>query len=113
MEASKFKNMVVIKNLPSNIVEEAIVILKSNKKIKKLEKIEKGKLSEVETIKEKDNNYVVKEAEMLISNYINKIENKESKKQNKDINRKYKRLKNYAFITSLIIFLQAMILFAK
>ena len=113
MEASKFKNMVVIKNLPSNIVEEAIVILKSNKKIKKLEKIEKGKLSEVETIKEKDNNYVIKEAEMLISNYINKIENKESKKQNKDINRKYKRLKNYAFITSLIIFLQAMILFAK
>ena len=41
MEASKMKNMVVLKNLPSNLVEEAIVILKSNKHVKKLEKIEK------------------------------------------------------------------------
>ena len=42
METSKMKNMVVLKNLPSNLVEEAIVILKSSKKVKKLEKIEKN-----------------------------------------------------------------------
>ena len=35
MEASKLKNMVILKNLPSNLVEEAIVILKENKKVKK------------------------------------------------------------------------------
>ena len=37
MKQSELKNMVILKNLPSNIVEEAIVILKANKKIKKLE----------------------------------------------------------------------------
>lgn len=35
METSNMKNIVVLKNLPSNIVEEAIVILKGNKKNKK------------------------------------------------------------------------------
>ena len=45
------KNMVVLKNLPSNLVEEAIVILKSSKKVKKLEKIEKNKMEKVESIK--------------------------------------------------------------
>ena len=38
METSNMKNIVVLKNLPSNLVEEAIVILKSSKKVKKLEK---------------------------------------------------------------------------
>ena len=41
METSNMKNMVVLRNLPSNLVEEAIVILKSSKKVRKLEKIEK------------------------------------------------------------------------
>ena len=30
METSKMKNMVVLKNLPSNMIEEAIVIFKEN-----------------------------------------------------------------------------------
>ena len=30
MDISNMKNMVVLKNLPSNIVDEAIVILKNN-----------------------------------------------------------------------------------
>ena len=42
MEASNLKNMVVLKNLPSNIVDEAIIVLKTNKKAKKLQKIEKN-----------------------------------------------------------------------
>ena len=42
MESSNMKNMVILKNLPSNLVEEAIIILKSNKKAKKLEKIDKN-----------------------------------------------------------------------
>ena len=43
METSKMKNMVVLKNLPSNIVEEAIIILKSNTKKRNLQKIENNK----------------------------------------------------------------------
>ena len=37
MSTENMKNMVVLKNLPSNIVDEAIVILKPNIKLKKLE----------------------------------------------------------------------------
>ena len=33
MNQGELKNMVVLKNLPSNIVEEAIIVLKTNKKI--------------------------------------------------------------------------------
>lgn len=35
MSIESMKNMVVLRNLPSNIVEEAIVILKPNVKLKK------------------------------------------------------------------------------
>lgn len=115
MEASKMKNMVVLKNLPSNLVEEAIVILKSGKKVKKLEKIEKNKRAESNgTIERKDQDYVLKEAEMLVANYITSLE----KQENKTIkitktNKKYKRLKQYAYISSFIIFIQALMLLAK
>ena len=42
MEENNLKNIVVLKNLPSNIVEEAIVVLKGNK-IKLPEHIESKK----------------------------------------------------------------------
>ena len=37
MSIESMKNMVVLKNLPSNIAEEAIVILKPNVKLKNLD----------------------------------------------------------------------------
>ena len=42
MSDKNMKNIVVLKNLPSNLVDEAIVILKSKKTAKKLELIEKN-----------------------------------------------------------------------
>lgn len=114
MSQSNLKNMVVLKNLPSNIVEEAIVILKTNKKIKKLEKIEKCKISDDMESKKKDNDYILKEAEMLVSNFISGLEEKKLKKKNdsKKIEQKYKRIKNYAYMTSLIIIIESLMLFA-
>ena len=41
MNSNQMKNIIVLKNLPSNIVDEAFIILKNNKKIKSLERIEK------------------------------------------------------------------------
>ena len=32
MEKSQMKNIVILKNLPSNLIEEAFVVLKSRKK---------------------------------------------------------------------------------
>ena len=115
MEQSKMKNMVVLKNLPSNIVEEAFVVLKNNKKAKKLEKVEKIQNNNFTTSNKNKNDYVLKEAEMLISNYLNRIE---EKKQNIDIfnrskNKKYRRLKNYAYISSCIILIQTMMLIIR
>ena len=46
METSKMKNMVVLKNLPSNMIEEAIVIFKENSKIKAKDVINKVKFKE-------------------------------------------------------------------
>lgn len=116
MEESKLKNMVVLKNLPSNLIEEAIIVLKSNKKVKKLEKIDKdgGNESNVtrKDINKKD--FVVKEAELVLSSYISKIENNNTVKQKKiEQNKKVKRLKNYAYLSSLVIFLQLMLLIIK
>ena len=74
MESSDMKNMVVIKNLPSNMVEEAIIIFKENQRVKERELIERGcniNSSETQT---KSRDYILKEAEMLVTDYIKKIE---------------------------------------
>ena len=114
MSQSNLKNMVVLKNLPSNIVEEAIVILKTNKKVKRLEKIEKSKISEDTSCKKKEKDYILKEAEMLVSNYISSLEGKkqEKKMNNKKMEQKYKRIKNYAYMASLIILIETIMLLA-
>ena len=67
MQEGKLKNMVILKNLPSNLVEEAIVILKSNKDAKKLVKIEEHNKGDNLPKKGIEKEYVLKEAEMLIS----------------------------------------------
>ena len=80
MQTSNLKNMVVLKNLPSNIVDEAIIILKPNKKIKKLEVVDKNRNINTEEAENKTETYILREAEMLVSNYISKLENKNNRK---------------------------------
>ena len=116
MEASRLKNTVVLKNLPSNIVEEAILILKENKKIKRLEKIEKNKSSmqkeQREKTKEKD--YILKEAEMLVNSYVSKVERKDSKDMfNKNIKQKYNKIKKYSYFITGFAILEAFIIIMK
>ena len=110
MEASNLKNMVVLKNLPSNIVDEAIIVLKTNKKAKKLQKIEKNNQVDKEEKKVKD--YILKEAEMLVNSYISKVEIKDIKKDNvsqKQKNR-YEKLKKYSIATTVLCIIQAIII---
>lgn len=111
MEASKLKNMVVLRNLPSNIVDEAIIILKTNKKVKKLQKIEQNKKLQSNENTKKDKEYILKEAEMLVNNYISKIENNNKKDIfNKDLKKKYVKLKKYSMIISIMCIIQALII---
>lgn len=110
MEKNNMKNIVVIKNLPSNLVDEAIVILKSNKNAKKLEYI-CGTSSSENKEKSKNKDYIIKEAESVISSYISKIDgSKKNKKTKIDIDKKYSRLKIYSIvisITLLIVFIKS------
>ena len=110
METSKLKNMVVLRNLPSNLVDEAIIVLKSNKKIKKLEKIEKNRGTSLEKTK-KDKEYILKEAEMIVNEYMSKIENKDKKEIfNKEAKIKYKKLRKYAIVTTILCAIQTILL---
>ena len=112
MNQSNLKNMVILKNLPSNLIEEAIIILKSNKKIKKLEKIENNKSIDNSSEKKQEKDYLVREAEMIISNYILKLEEKKNINtiNNQKINKKYKKLKIYSYIATIIMIIQALLL---
>ena len=111
MESSNLKNMVVLKNLPSNIVDEAIIILKASKKIRKVEKIDQSKNIIEKEKNTKDKDYILKEAEMLVNNYVSKIENKEEKDiLNKCIKQRYKKLKKYALITTIVCLIQTVLL---
>ncbi len=107
MQEGNFKNTIVLKNIPSNIVDEAIIVLKENKKAWKLEKVDKVKNNiEEKKINHIKKDYVIKEAEMIISEYI-KIKEKEEKiEKNISDNKKYKRIKKYAFLSTTIIIIQ-------
>lgn len=107
MNESKMKNMVVLKNLPSNIVEEAYVILKPNKNFKVA--MQKQENADARLIAD----YVVKEAEMVISNYLSKIEEKKAirNQEVEKIQKKYKKLKNTSMILAGILLLNIIINF--
>lgn len=117
METSNLKNMIVLKNLPSNIVDEAIVVLKPNKNAKKFQKIEKNKEKSEIQEEAKDKDYILKEAEMLVNNYISKIENEDknikqtmSKHTQSKLSEKYEKLKKYAISVTAICILQIFVI---
>ncbi len=117
MEETKLKNIIVLKDLPSNIIEEAFVIVKSNKHIKEFEKIEKteknNKISE-KTKNINNDRHIIKEAEFVVSSYLSKLD--ESKIVNNselNKNKKYKKIKIYSYISTVIILVQFIISLIK
>lgn len=104
MSNDNLKNIVVLKNLPSNLIDEAIVILKSKKTARKLELIEKSSVSRYK----RNNNskdYVVKEAENVVANYIANLEkNKNKKNVYNNMETKYKKIKAYSIFISILLF---------
>ena len=106
METSKMKNMVVLKNLPSNMVEEAIIIFKENSKIKTKDVINKSnKLNQVQG---KSKDIIFKEAEMLINDYVKRVEVEKNKnifdkKISNNFLKKYSIIITILFIISLTI----------
>lgn len=111
MDINKMRNMVIFKDLPSNLIEEAFVVLKENQKIEKLEYAE----NKFEKFSGKNNDenadeIVVKEAELLISNYINELENYENvgKKTEDVLLKKCKYFRTSSIILSCLLFITCM-----
>ena len=109
MNTNQMKNMIVLKNLPSNIVEEEIIILKNNKKIKSLDRVEKQTSNSME--KQSSGEYIVKEAEIVIGNYLSKIEKEKQMKSYsvKQIENRYKRMKILSIVLGIIIIVNVII----
>ena len=111
MNQGNLKNTVVLKNLPSNIVEEAIIVFKANIKLKEEQELDNNK--NIEKNKEKD--YILKEAEMLVNNYIRRVEEKKKIKNEiqKKVDKKCKNLKKYVFIMSIVFVLETIFIIIK
>ena len=102
MSKEKRKNMVILKNLPSNILEEAIVILKPNVDARSFEEINN----------KNDNiykDYIINEAKMIISNYISTIEMNKDEEKTKKFKVKFKLFKGISFILGLLLILSFLI----
>lgn len=132
MNMSDMKNIVVLKNLPSNLVEEAFVVLKDSKRVhkyqvmntKQKEKENKNRGDdearrknkvEKDKIEEKDNGYIIKEAEMLVKEYTENLEKKSPKWKNnmKKLEKRYKtsvKLNFLLLFTTLVGFIFSVIL---
>lgn len=94
MNISNKRNIIVLKDLPSNLVDEAIIILKNASKVKNKEKTPKiysnSKFSETSDCGDE---IAIKEAEYLVSNYMQKIEKpRENTNSLQKIKMRYKKL---------------------
>ncbi len=87
MNKSDLKNIVFLKEVNSNIVDEAIIILKPNVKVK--ESVIEGK----NKVNNKPNsNYILNEAQLVVSNYISRMKN-DDKNLRKKYEKKYKSMR--------------------
>lgn len=117
MDMSNMKNMIVLKNLPSNLVEEAIVVLKENKKVKKYQYADNeiSKNMESKSGKNEKNidssEYIVKEAENIINQYMLKLEMKSPKWKNNmnKLEKRYKQSVKLNFILGFVTILSVLI----
>ena len=105
MEETNMKNIIVLKNLPSNMVEEAIVILKANVRAKNINK-KKENVKVVTKGKINSKDYIIKEAESVVANYIKSLEKpKQLEISNIKLKKKYERVKKLtAFLAFVAVF---------
>jgi len=109
MDKANMKNMVVLKDLPSNIVEEAIIILKPNVKLKSLNLSESKNSGN--KLKQNSEKYIINEAEMVISDYLSNIEKKKKFEfmTNNKLEKKYKKAKIISIFLGIVLFVSLFI----
>jgi hypothetical protein len=102
MQNNKLKNTIVLKGMASNVVDEAIVVLKPNVKLK----VPKTNGTERENGKREE--FILKEAENVVNEYVNRLKREEILKSHEDLKRKLMKVRIIAlflfvaFIVTLV-----------
>lgn len=105
MEENNLKNIIVLKDLPSNLIEEAIVILKENANIKNIKK-KKETIKVTTRGKVNSKEYIIKEAESVVASYIANLEKpKQMELTNNKIKKKYENLKKLTAFFAVVAIL--------
>ena len=114
MDENKVKNLVVLKQLPSNLIEEAFIVLKDNKKVKNIE-YSNNKFSSEEAKDPNKFDYIVKEAEIVVQDYISKIESGENKFLNngKELKAEYKKVRKLNITLGIMLILSLVMVILK
>lgn len=131
MSKENTRNVIILKNLPSNLVDEAIIVVKDKKKMENYMKESEYKdvinyktgnngviygdmntesLKKIENIKKEDRKYVIKEAEIVVSNYIKRIEDNLADRKIDRLKKSYKKTKKlnvFLAMTTIISILLA------
>ena len=115
------RNIIILKNLPSNLIDEAIIVVKNKKKLKEFNytdmlnckenngiiqgEIKNDIIRKIESMRKEQKNYIVKEAEVVVNSCIQKIEENLAYKKTDKIKKSYKKLKklNFALIITTLI----------
>ena len=97
MKLKKMNNIIYLKDIESNIMEEAVIVLKDNSLVNYLKKDEDYNIN-----KEKS---IIEEAEMFINQKIEKTIIEQEKIKIGKIKKKYKYLKIFNIILILILIL--------
>lgn len=137
MSKENTRNVIILKNLPSNLVDEAIIVVKDKKKIENYMKESEYKdvinyktgnngiiygdmktesLKKIENVKKEDRKYVIKEAEIVVSNYIKRIEDNLADRKIDRLKKSYKKTKKlnvFLAMTTIISILLAIFIWKK
>ena len=123
MDKEEMKNVIILKNLPSNLIDEAIMVIKDRKSAKKFDfnqilnngeekhKVIQGymkndELKKIENTRKEGRKYVIKEAEIILRDYISKIERpKYNENKIKKLEKSCKRAKKINLILIIVSFI--------
>ena len=140
MSRENTKNVIILKNLPSNLIAEAILVVKDKKQVTNYMRdaelneqrdvsncktssngiiygdMKTEALKKIEDIKKEDRKYVIKEAEIVVSNYIKRIEDNLSDRKIDRLKKSYKKTKKlnvFLAMTTIISILLAICIWKK
>lgn len=140
MSKENTRNVIILKNLPSNLIAEAILVVKDKKQVADCMKesefgankdvsncktynngiiygdIKTESLKKIENVKKEDRKYVIKEAEIVVSNYIKRIEDNLADRKIDRLKKSYKKTKKlnvFLAMTTIISILFAIFIWKK